>query len=95
MDVLITGGAGFLGVKLANKLLERGTLAGPDGKQHTLSRIVLLDQVAAQGFTDPRIVSMTGDVADADSVARALTPSIQTVFHLAAVVSGEAESDFD
>ena len=95
MEVLITGGAGFLGVKLAKKLLERGTLAGPDGKQHTLSRIVLLDQVAAQGFTDTRIVSMTGDVADADSVARALTPSIQTVFHLAAVVSGEAESDFD
>ena len=95
MDVLITGGAGFLGVKLAKKLLERGTLAGPDGKQHTLSRIVLLDQVAAQGFTDPRIVSMTGDVADAASVARALTPSVQTVFHLAAVVSGEAESDFD
>ena len=95
MDVLITGGAGFLGVKLAKKLLERGTLAGPDGKQHTLSRIVLLDQVAAQGFTDTRIVSMTGDVADADSVARALTPSVQTVFHLAAVVSGEAESDFD
>lgn len=95
MDVLITGGAGFLGVKLAKKLLERGTLAGSDGKQHTLSRIVLLDQVAAQGFTDPRIVSMTGDVADAASVARALTPSIQTVFHLAAVVSGEAESDFD
>lgn len=95
MDVLITGGAGFLGVKLAKKLLERGTLAGPDGKQHTLNRIVLLDQVAAQGFTDPRIVSMTGDVADAASVTRALTPSIQTVFHLAAVVSGEAESDFD
>ena len=95
MDVLITGGAGFLGVKLAKKLLDRGTLAGSDGKQHTLSRIVLLDQVAAQGFTDPRIVSMTGDVADAASVARALTPSIQTVFHLAAVVSGEAESDFD
>ena len=46
MDVLITGGAGFLGVKLAKKLLERGTLAGSDGKQHTLSRIVLLDQVA-------------------------------------------------
>ena len=95
MDVLITGGAGFLGVKLAKKLLDRGTLAGPDGKQHTLNRIVLLDQVAAQGFSDPRIVSMTGDVADAASVANALTPSIQTVFHLAAVVSGEAESDFD
>ena len=95
MDVLITGGAGFLGVKLAKKLLERGTLAGQDGKQHALQRIVLMDQVAAQGFTDPRIVSITGDVSDAGSVASALTPSIQSVFHLAAVVSGEAESDFD
>jgi nucleoside-diphosphate-sugar epimerase len=95
MDVLITGGAGFLGVKLAKKLLDRGTLAGPDGKQHTLKRIVLLDQVAAQGFADPRIVSITGDVADAASVAHAFTSSIQSVFHLAAVVSGEAESDFD
>ena len=95
MDVLITGGAGFLGVKLARKLLELGKLTGQDGIQQTLNRIVLLDQVAAQGFTDPRIVSITGDVADAASVARALTPSIQSVFHLAAVVSGEAESDFD
>lgn len=95
MEVLITGGAGFLGLKLAKQLLERGTLTGQDGKQHPLKRIVLMDQVAAQGFTDPRIVSITGDVSDATSVASALTPSIQSVFHLAAVVSGEAESDFD
>ncbi len=95
MEVLITGGAGFLGAKLARQLLARGTLAGPSGQPEKISRITLLDQVAAQGFDDPRIAIMTGDAADAAVIAKALTPSVQSVFHLAAVVSGEAESDFD
>ena len=95
MEVLITGGAGFLGSKLARQLLARGTLAGPSGQAEKISRITLLDQVAAQGFDDSRITIMTGDAADAAVIVKALTPSVQSVFHLAAVVSGEAESDFD
>lgn len=95
MEVLITGGAGFLGSKLAHQLLKRGSLTGSDGQQHKITRIVLFDQVAAQGFSDPRIASVTGDASDPASIAKVLTPTIQSIFHLAAVVSGEAESDFD
>ena len=95
MEVLITGGAGFLGMKLARALLARNTLADAEGKQQPITRIVLLDRAAAQGLDDARISALEGDVADAAVMARALTPSIASVFHLAAVVSGEAEADFD
>ena len=95
MHIVITGGAGFLGSRLARQLLQRGTLTGRDGQPQEIKRITLLDVVPAQGFTDPRIEAVTGDIADAAVIERVITPETQSIFHLAAIVSGHAEADFD
>ncbi|RJG03631.1 D-erythronate dehydrogenase [Noviherbaspirillum sedimenti] len=95
MEVLITGGAGLLGARLARQLLERGTLADAQGKQTPISRITLLDVVPAQGFTDERIKIVTGDIADPKTIESVISPATQSIFHFAAIVSGHAEADFD
>lgn len=95
MRVVITGGAGFLGSRLARKILERGTLAGADGAQHVVRELVLFDVAPAVGFDDPRVRVVTGDVADAATVRVLIGSDAQSVFHLAAIVSGQAEAEFD
>ena len=94
MKILITGGAGFLGQRLAKRILAAGTVAGPDGQPREVTRIVLAD-VAKAALEDPRVTSLVGDVADPAFVDAALGGDCASVFHLAAVVSGQAEADFD
>jgi nucleoside-diphosphate-sugar epimerase len=94
MKVFITGGGGFIGYRLAHRLAERGTLAGPDGVPTPISAIRLFDA----GFPpdpDPRLERVTGDIAAPGALAAALDPDTAAVFHLAAVVSGGAEADFE
>ncbi len=95
MRIVITGGAGFLGGKLAAALLARGTLADARGASRTIERITLVDVVAAPAGGDVRLHSIAGDIADPALVDAALAGGADCVFHLAAVVSGEAESNFD
>lgn len=95
MQVLITGGAGLLGARLARQLLERGTLSNGAGKQQEISEVVLLDVVPAQGFDDPRIKVVTGDISDPGVIEAHVTDRTQSIFHLAAIVSGQAEADFE
>ncbi len=94
MKVLVTGGAGFLGQRLARALLEKGSLAGPNGEE-PIDELVLVDVVAAAGLADPRVRIVTGDVGDAELLDSLVDADTTSVFHLAAIVSGQAEADFD
>ncbi|MEO8850052.1 MAG: D-erythronate dehydrogenase [Casimicrobiaceae bacterium] len=95
MNVLITGGSGFLGQRLARALLARGRLCGAAGSDEAIECITLLDVVAAPSFDDPRINAVAGDIADPSVIAAHVGRETSSVFHLAAVVSGQAERDFD
>ncbi len=96
MRVVVTGGGGFIGLRLAKALLARGGLGAPGGAQREITRLVLLDGVyPAQMPQDPRLEVVSGDISDAVTVARVVTPDTASLFHLAAVVSGAAEGDFD
>ena len=124
MRVVITGGAGFLGGRLARAILERRTLTDAQGNARAVRELVLVDVVApapmsaagpSQGAhsapsggsaaaeprawgghtSDPRVRSVVGSLDDPATVDAAIAPDTDSVFHLAAVVSGQAEADFD
>ena len=96
MRIVITGGGGFLGSRLARRLLERGTLTDARGSEREIREIVLLDVAhPAAAIDDARLVCRVGDLADAATVDEAFAGGVDSVFHLAAVVSGQAEADFD
>jgi len=84
VKILITGGGGFIGSRLAHALHAR----------HPDARIRLLDVSFPPGLSSA-FDCMTGDLASPEVIARALAGETDTVFHLAAVVSGGAEADFD
>ena len=94
MRIVITGGAGFLGSRLARALLARGSLNDARGEARELSELVLVDVVPA-AVADARVRVVTGDLADPALIEHVVTPGTDSIFHLAAVVSGQAEAEFD
>ena len=96
MKVIITGGGGFLGSQLCQKLLDRGELTGPSGSAEKIGEIVMLDAVFHRPSTDPRVRQIIGDISDRDTVFSAIGSDAATaIFHLASMVSGECEERFD
>lgn len=101
MQIVITGGAGFLGVRLARTLLAQGHLSLADSPAVAIKTIRLVDRAAppADLLADPRITALTGDLNALLEAPNPITPVVDqltdVVFHLAAAVSGECEADFD
>lgn len=90
MKLLITGGAGFLGARLARTLLARGSLAG-----QPISTLVLADLYPppVDLLADARVQARTGALLDQCAALGA--EGFDGVFHLASAVSAECEADFE
>ena len=73
MKVVITGGTGFIGARLARRILEKGSLAGPGGVQTEVDEVVLFDVVAPDSLPmglDGQVTMVAGDISDTATVDR-------------------------
>jgi D-erythronate 2-dehydrogenase len=99
-NVLVTGGSGFLGARLARQLLSAGTLAAAGGAEQPVTSVTLADRVPPPPDLagDERVTVVRGDLLDLLGPAGAGRDAVagaDVIFHLAAAVSAECEADFD
>ncbi|MCB1717117.1 MAG: NAD-dependent epimerase/dehydratase family protein [Candidatus Competibacteraceae bacterium] len=96
MRIIITGGGGFIGKKLALELLRLGSITDADGNPQNIREIVLADIMQPEGLPDDRRLTIrVGDFSGLHAIQDLLRGGADLVFHLAAVVSGGAEEDFE
>ncbi|MEM8950049.1 MAG: D-erythronate dehydrogenase [Pseudomonadota bacterium] len=96
MHIVITGGAGFIGKKLAAALLASDGIALEGEAKKSLEKLTLFDIVEAEGVqADPRLTKIAGDITDRAQIDELISEDVDAVFHLAAIVSANAEADFD
>jgi D-erythronate 2-dehydrogenase len=86
MTIVVTGAAGFLGRRLIEALLTQ--------RDPPSTRIVAADLMDYPA-DDPRIVSRAGNITDPGFIDSIVETGTTTVFHLAAVLSGQSEAEFD
>jgi D-erythronate 2-dehydrogenase len=92
LHVLVLGAAGMVGRKLSERLLRDGRLGNKDITRLTLHDVVAPAQPEKAGFP---VDVVAGDFAVAGAADRLIAGRPDVIFHLAAIVSGEAELDFD
>ncbi len=92
MHILITGAAGMIGRKVTERLLAQGRIGEREITKLTLHDVVAAD---AQPTADTTILPIVGDISDRTLVERLVAEKPDIIMHLAAIVSGEAEADFD
>ena len=90
MQVLIIGAAGMVGRKLTDALVRSGTLRG-----RPITGLTLADVVAPTAVAGIACKTLAVDIADPAVAARLIANRPEVIFHLAAIVSGEAEQNFD
>ncbi len=92
MHVLVLGAAGMVGRKLLARLARDGSLGG-----HRIARATLHDVVPPQAPAGAAFPCEThaSDFSDEGAAERLVAGRPDVIFHLAAIVSGEAEADFD
>ena len=84
MKVVITGGTGFLGLRLARAILDRGTLRGASGAPESVDKMILLDAFTPAERSedlDARVEIISSDISDRDHRCRSHAPLTGTSSH--------------
>ena len=92
MHVLVIGAAGMVGRKLVQRLAADGAVAGQEVTTLTLYDVV--EPEAPPGFAG-RVERLSGDLSEPGQAERLVAGRPELIYHLAAIVSGEAEADFE
>lgn len=92
MHILIIGAAGMVGRKLTDSLVRSGGLGGRQVTQLTL--VDVIESARPAGFTG-KAATRAADISAPGEASRIIAARPDAIFHLAAIVSGEAEADFD